>query len=265
MEAIKLLPLCISVVVPLCYISETATTATQQDEGISIVSEPCHTAPESEPHGLLVAGPSGVPTPPLVMSPLPVSSLPDIPSGWYSLVTTFFCWPIYSSTGKVRTTLPVTHSTIFMLKRTCMLPPQKSRLGVNIAPHGVMNHTPNPTTETRTDSWQTVMIVPQPFLQCHQRASWSQWWCDGRHFQEHWRPCVLRLWFIQRKLSGLWPGHCLSCWDTDKISMKTAHKKYRKRVRASCKLGKGMDWIWCSNEENWGWSSRCVGPQSWDC
>ena len=37
-------------------------------------------------------------------------------------------------------------------------------------------------------------------------------------------------------------GVCLSCLDTDEASVWTAHKKYRKRVRASCKLSKGSDW-----------------------
>ena len=36
---------------------------------------------------------------------------------------------------------------------------------------------------------------------------------------------------------------CLSCLDTDEISMRMAYKKYRKRVRASCKSSKGMDWM----------------------
>ena len=73
MEAIKLLPWCISVVVPFYYISEATTMATQWDEGISIVSGFCPTVPEPEPCGSPVPGLSGVPTPP------PVSSLPDIP------------------------------------------------------------------------------------------------------------------------------------------------------------------------------------------
>ena len=48
MEAIKLLPWCISMVVPLHYISEATTTAAQQEKGISIVSGPCPTVPEPE-------------------------------------------------------------------------------------------------------------------------------------------------------------------------------------------------------------------------
>ena len=36
---------------------------------------------------------------------------------------------------------------------------------------------------------------------------------------------------------------CLSCSDTDDVSMQTAWKKYRKRVRVFCKLSKGSDWM----------------------
>ena len=38
-------------------------------------------------------------------------------------------------------------------------------------------------------------------------------------------------------------GDCLPCSDTDNISIWTARKKYRKRVRASCKIIKGSDWM----------------------
>ena len=80
-EAVKLLPWCISTAVPLCYISEATTTVAQQDEDISIVFKP-----EPEPCDSLVPGPSRVLTPPPVTSPLPVSSLPDIPLEGTSLL-----------------------------------------------------------------------------------------------------------------------------------------------------------------------------------
>ena len=79
MEAVRLLPWCVSAVVPLCYISGATTMAAQQDEGIPIVSRPCPTALETKPPGSPVAGPSEGLTPPSVTFPLPVSFLPDIP------------------------------------------------------------------------------------------------------------------------------------------------------------------------------------------
>ena len=33
-------------------------------------------------------------------------------------------------------------------------------------------------------------------------------------------------------------GDCLSCSDTDELSVQTAHKKYQKNIWASCKLSK---------------------------
>ena len=78
-EAIKLLLWCISAVVPFHYICGATTMATQQDEGIPIISGPCPTVPEPEPPWSLAPGPSGDLTPPPVTSPLPMPSLPDIP------------------------------------------------------------------------------------------------------------------------------------------------------------------------------------------
>ena len=77
-EPVTLLPWCISAVVPFHHISRAITVAAQQDEGVPTISRPCTTVPEPEPHGSPVPGPSGGLTPPLVTSPLPLSSLPDI-------------------------------------------------------------------------------------------------------------------------------------------------------------------------------------------
>ena len=89
-EVVKLLPWCVSVVVPFCYISGAVTIAAQQDKEFPTMSEPCPTASEPEPepetHGSLAPGPSGGLTPPTGTSPLPVSSLPDIPLAGTPLV-----------------------------------------------------------------------------------------------------------------------------------------------------------------------------------
>ena len=78
-EAVKLLPWCISAVMPFHYISRLVTIAAQQDKGIPTVSEPSPTAPEPEPHGSSNPGLSGGLTLPTGTPPLPVSSLPDMP------------------------------------------------------------------------------------------------------------------------------------------------------------------------------------------
>ena len=99
-EAIKLLPWCVSAVVPFHYIGGAATMAAQH-EGIPITSGPCPTAPEPEPSRT---------------SPRSIwgsnSSTSDIPStyaflarytpGRYSLVGASFCSPpSHSFGGKV--------------------------------------------------------------------------------------------------------------------------------------------------------------------
>ena len=60
MEAVKLLPWCISAVVPFCYVSGAITIAAQQGKGIPTISGPCPTAPEPEPCCSPVPGPSRV-------------------------------------------------------------------------------------------------------------------------------------------------------------------------------------------------------------
>ena len=93
-EAVNLLPCCISAAVPFHYLSGAVTIAAQQDEGIPPMSKPCPTAskPESkpEPHGSLAPGTSGCLTPPPETPPLPASSLPDIPLAGTPLVGHLF-------------------------------------------------------------------------------------------------------------------------------------------------------------------------------
>ena len=66
-------------------------------------------------------------------------------------------------------------------------------------------------------------------------------------------------------------GDCLSCSDNDDISIWTTWKKYRKRVRASCKLSKGSDWmetqmkrITDSHQDVWGHDHKVVRTE-WKC
>ena len=135
MEAVKLLPWCISAVVPFHYISRDATTATQPDESVPIISRPHPMVPEPEPCGSPVPGPSGV-TIPSMTSPLPVSSLPDMPLAGTPLLGCPFDDLANTSKGKWDHSPSVTPN-IFML-RGHTLPPQKLRLGVSTAPHRVM-------------------------------------------------------------------------------------------------------------------------------
>ena len=60
-------------------------------------------------------------------------------------------------------------------------------------------------------------------------------------------------------------GDCLYCSDIDEVSVQIAHKKYRKRVRVSCKLSKGSDWMEAqmkrirdSHQDVWGLDNKII-------
>ena len=126
--------------------------ATQQDEGISIVSWPYTTVLEPEPHGLPVPGPSGVPTPPLVMSTPPVSSLPDIPLAGTPLLGHPFAGlsiPLKGKWDHFPSDLP----NCLHNKRTCINSPEVE-VGSEYNSTRGNDHMPNLTPETITSSRQ---------------------------------------------------------------------------------------------------------------
>ena len=152
MEAVKLLPWCISAVVPLCYISEVASMATHQDDGISITSKSCSPAPRSESHSLPVPGQSGSPTPPPMMFPLPVLSIPNIPSDGTPLWGCLFAELTIPPKGKWdHTTSDLPDSP--HVKRPCITSPEVGVRSEHNSTSG-NDYMPNPTPETRTDSRQ---------------------------------------------------------------------------------------------------------------
>ena len=64
---------------------------------------------------------------------------------------------------------------------------------------------------------------------------------------------------------------CLSCLDADDISIRTAWKKYKKRLSASCKPSKGSDWtetqierIGDSHQNIWGHDHKILRAE-WKC
>ena len=150
MEAITLLPWCISMAVPLHYIRKAATMAAQQDEGVSIVSRPCLTV--LEPHGSPVLGPSGVLTTSLATSPPPVSSLPDIPLEGTSLLGCSFAGLTIPPKGKWDHS-PSDSPNHLHIKRTHVTSPEVE-VGSEHSSTWSNDHTPDLTSETRTDSGQ---------------------------------------------------------------------------------------------------------------
>ena len=66
-------------------------------------------------------------------------------------------------------------------------------------------------------------------------------------------------------------GDCITCLDTDEVTVWTTQKKYQKRVRVSCRLSKGSLWtdaqlerIGESHQAMWGHSHESI-PAEQDC
>ena len=66
-------------------------------------------------------------------------------------------------------------------------------------------------------------------------------------------------------------GHCVSCLDTDKVSVQTANKRYQEEgTWASCRLSKGSIWtkaqlkrISDSHQDMWGHDHKSI-RREWD-
>ena len=63
---------------------------------------------------------------------------------------------------------------------------------------------------------------------------------------------------------------CVTCLDTDEVTVKNAHKKYRKRGEASCSLDKEnlwsevqLKWISNSHQALWAHDKEVIGTE-WD-
>ena len=238
METITLLPWSITVAMPFCYISRVVAIVAWQDEGVPTMSKLCPTTsePKPEPHGSPVPGPSRDLTPPPRTSPLLVSSLPDIPlSG-----TPFSHLPTTPSEGKWDQS-PSGSPDNPHTKRACITSPQVE-VG---SEHSHMGQWPHAQLNTRNQNWlqvtKTESPSPLPLVllgaQLTLLVSWSQ---VAQRVPETRHPLTR---VFLGKHGGLQPGHSLSCSDTNEVSIQTAQKKYRKRVRASCKLSKGSDWM----------------------
>ena len=261
-EAIKLLPWCISVAVPFCYVSEATTMATQQDEDVSTISGPCPTVPE--PCDLPVPCPSRVPMPPMATSPLPVSSLPDIPLAGTPLLGHPFACLAIPSKGKWDYS-PSDSPVCLHIKRTCITSPEVEVRSEHISTQGD-DHTPNLTPEARTGSrWQrqksppVLPVVPlkaQPTLMMNQLQVAQRVLKTGHpQTQAHQRGTWLN-WTWTWALETASPALILMMYLCGLIRRNTG-KEYE------CPVRKWLDGN--SNEKNWGQSSRHMGSWSQDC
>ena len=66
-------------------------------------------------------------------------------------------------------------------------------------------------------------------------------------------------------------GDCLTCWDIDEVTIRTTHKKYRKRIQASCSLDRSslwsevqLKWTGDSCQALWGHDQGIIRME-WDC
>ena len=179
MEAMKLLPWCISMTVPLHYIRRAVTIAAWQDEGASTVSDPHPTASEPKPHGSPAPGPSSGLTPLPGTSPLPGSFYQTSP--WQTLPWwgTPFWTPQPFPLGESETTVPVVHQNI--TPRGPLSAPQTLKQGP-IPGQLCMNKTclnqlwkldPVPALNKEGENLPVL-----PALQCHHH--WSSRWNNGR-------------------------------------------------------------------------------------
>ena len=126
------------------------------------------------------------------------------------------------------------------------------------------NHMPDPTPETRTDSEQQWWQSPSPSSSPTRGLAYPS---DGvaagspksTGDQVSSDSGSSRGSSVDSNLdTATWD--CLSCSDTDEISVRTAREKYGKRVRASCMSSKGIVLDECTwMKRNGGQPSRHVG------
>ena len=137
MEAVKLLPWCVTVALPFHYMGGSGgyCCLTGRGHPLYVRTTPYRALKPRVMWPSPAPGPCRVLTSPPGTSPPLVSFIPDIPLSGTALVGQPFPFlSMTSSQEKGRTILPVVHLTILKL-RGPMSPLPKLRWGVSIAPH----------------------------------------------------------------------------------------------------------------------------------
>ena len=166
--------------------------------------------------------------------------------GRYSLVRTCICWPIHSS-GKGKGDHSLSHSPDHLhIKRTHVTSPEVEIRGEHSSIQGDI-HMPNSTPEIGADSrWQrqeSSSSSSSP-TRCPADPDYEVVTGSSRSTEDQASSDLsLSKGNVDDSNLDMASGDCLSCSETDDVSMWPAWKKYRKRVRASCKLSKGTDWM----------------------
>ena len=223
------------------------------------------TALEPEPHGLLVPGPSGVLPPPPATSLPPVSSLPDIPLAGTLLLRCCYAGLAIPPKGKWDHS-PSDSPDHLHIKRTYITSPEVEVGNEHSSTQGD-DHTPDLKPETRTGSRQQRQESSSPSsspTRCPANPDDEGVTGSSKSTEDQASSDSSKGNMADSDLDTA-SRDCLSCSDTDDVSMQTAQKKYRKRVRASCKLSKGSDWtetqmrrIRDSPQDVWGHDHRIV-------
>ena len=215
----------------------------------------------------MTPGPSGVLTPPPVTFPLPVSSLPDMLLAGTPLLGCPFAYLAIPSKGKWDHS-PSDSPNCLHIKRTCITSQEVEIWSEHSSTQG-NDHMPDLTPETGTSSRQ------QREESCIPSSSPSRGPADpdyetvmGNSMSTEDQTSSdsgLSKGNMANSDLDMASGDCISCYDTEDISMWTTQKKYRKRVIASCKLSKGSDWtetqmkrIGDSNQEVWGHDHKII-------
>ena len=208
---------------PCLYISTVVATATRLVEGVPSMSELHPMEPEPEPYCSPAPGPSRVLTSPPGTSPPLVSSTPDIPLLGTPLVGHSFP---YLSTTSCLTALKL---------RGPESPLVKSRKEVSITHMGWW---PCAWLNTRNQNW--LWAIKMRVLQFFLSSTGGLANPDDETVTGSSKSTGDQASSDSGSSRGNSPdfnldtasGDCLSCSDTDEVSIRTAHKKYIKRVKS---------------------------------
>ena len=267
-NSMKLLPWCISSAVPLHYMNKALATAAQQEEDVPATI----TVPKSE--GSQALHPSDSPNCQTGTPPLPLLPFLDIhfvctppvghPFAGFSASPTQKKWD-HSSIGNLRDQHnEQTHvdSQEVEVRSNC-----NSSQGNEDTPKLVPEEpTGPPSSPTKANADPDDNTVVGTLRSTRDQDSES----DGNHSGA---PSYLDASRENMANSNTESASrdCITCLDTDEITTRTTHKKYRKRVQASCSLGKDCLWseahlkqIGNSHQAVWGHDHEIIRTE-WDC
>ena len=233
------------------------------------------TVPELE--GSQALDPSDSPAHQTETLPLSSTSLTRYPLFWHSPSGVPICWVhCWPHTEKVGLTLPVAHLAIIMTHVDSQEVEAKSEHSSRQGEEDM----PVLALGARPSSWTARAGTHQSPFQSNQGHCWSQWWYRGGSLKEylgsgkweqHWPQWdLIQLGHVQRECGSTLnmeavSRDCVTCSDTDEVTIRTTHKKYWKRVWASCHLDKGnlwseaqLKWISDSHQAMWGHDQEVI-------